>query len=198
MTALSHNHHVRDIFFTGTRQWIKGFTWESLRLFWIVWPWNIYQARTSTSQRSITTYRVMFPDCHLWNCYLWQWHKTVALSFSGQTIDSNCSHCSLFSITESEDFLMVQSPLFWTVSNSIISLTEMDRCSDISWIFYEHQNSSFLMISRWGIHVKLPIALNMWFVLMRSPQNISSSTFLMYTNSHGIKGFWHGYTVFVK
>lgn len=99
-----------------------------------------------------------FPACHLWNCYLWHWYKMVAISFSGRAIDSNCLHCSLFSITESEDFLMVQSPLFWTVSNSTISLTEMDRCSDISWIFYEHQNSSFPMISRWGIHVKLPIA----------------------------------------
>lgn len=85
VTAFSHNHHVRDIFFTGSRQWMKGFAWKSLRLFWIVWSWNIYQASISTSPRSVTMYQVVFPDRHLWNCCLWLWHRAVALSFSSQS-----------------------------------------------------------------------------------------------------------------
>lgn len=52
----------------------------------------------------------------------------------GQTVDLSVLTLPsfFFFITESEDCLMVQNPLFWTVSNSTISSTETDRCSDIS------------------------------------------------------------------
>lgn len=56
------------------------------------------------------------------------------------------------SFSELGGFLMARSQLFWIAWSSITSLTEMAKCSDISWTSCERQNSSYLMISRWTLY----------------------------------------------